>query len=105
MRYEVLDRHAEPYPRGRYRLTMVCEFPSSGHKVEVRIERDPRDFQSAATLRDLGTDRVLVSESPSLWFPTTPTRLTDPTQIDLTLAPIADRLLERAVKILVTRPH
>ncbi|MFI9643533.1 hypothetical protein ACIG87_26360 [Micromonospora sp. NPDC051925] len=83
---------------GGYDLTEIRR-TGSGHRLRVRIHRDPYPRQSHALVEVLTpamTWTVLADESPSAWHSATPYRSTSPTPLEN----LAERLFQRAVAIL-----
>ncbi|WP_428962989.1 hypothetical protein [Micromonospora fluostatini] len=83
---------------GGYALTEIRR-TGDGHRLRVRIHRDPYEHQSHGVVEVLTptlTWTALADEPASAWHPTTPYRSTSPTP----LADLAERLFQRAVAIL-----
>ncbi|WP_194820930.1 hypothetical protein [Micromonospora sp. S-DT3-3-22] len=81
-----------------YDLTEVRR-TAGGHRLRVRIHRDPYPQQSHALVEVLTpamTWTPLADEPTSTWHPATPSRSTTPTPLEN----LTERLFQRAVAIL-----
>ncbi|WKU03432.1 hypothetical protein [Micromonospora sp. HUAS LYJ1] len=83
---------------GGYDLTEIRR-TGGGHRLRVRIHRDPYPRQSHALVEVLTpamTWTVLADEPISAWYPATPYHSTTPTPLEK----LAERLFRRAAAIL-----
>lgn len=83
---------------GGYNLIEIRR-TGSGHRLRVRIRRDPYERQSYALIEVLTpalTWTELADEPASAWHPATPYSSTSPTPLEN----LAERLFKRAVVIL-----
>lgn len=107
MSTELIDEMATTRAQG-YELQRTYRFSTENqvYKLQITIRRDSYQSQSHATARMLSADlkwEPVASEATALWYDASAHHTVikrAPSQIVAQLAPIADRLLTRAITIL-----
>jgi hypothetical protein len=97
----IIDETFHQSRQGCYQLTRVHHV--DGHVLRIRVSRDSYDFQSSAVVEVLTPQRtwtVLATTPSTEWHESTPLYAADPAPLE----PIADRLVDRARRILTPPP-